>query len=160
MRGALGAGALAIEHLGSTSVPGLPAKPVIDVVLTVEDPAREAAYVPPLEAAGFVFRLREPDWYGHRLLVAGPGNGIPAANIHVFAPGCPETSRMLAFRQWLRTHEADRSAYARIKRDSAGQTNERGGGAGLVMDYNRAKEPFIRELYARILQGSPAGREG
>jgi GrpB-like predicted nucleotidyltransferase (UPF0157 family)/GNAT superfamily N-acetyltransferase len=159
LRDALGSRALALEHLGSTSVPGLWAKPVIDVVLTVEDPDLEDHYVPLLEAAGFVFRLRERSWYGHRLLVSGPGSGLPAANIHVFAPGCPETARMLAFRQWLRTHPADLDAYARIKRASAERINERGGGAGLVMDYNRAKEPFIHGLYARILQGHPGPGE-
>lgn len=155
VRHALGHRALAIEHLGSTSVPGLPAKPVIDVVLTVEDPDLEGRYVPMLEAAGFIFRLREPGWYRHRLLVAGPGSGLPAANVHVLAPGCPETARMAAFRDWLRTHEADRVAYARIKSEQAAATNDRGGGAGLVMDYNRAKEPFILALYARIYQDLP-----
>ncbi|GAA1869913.1 hypothetical protein GCM10009715_16170 [Paeniglutamicibacter psychrophenolicus] len=160
LRDALGSRALAIEHLGSTSVPGLWAKPVIDVVLTVEAPGVEEHYVPRLEAAGFVFRLRERNWYGHRLLVSGSGSGLPAANIHVFAPGCPETARMVAFRQWLRTHPADLDAYARIKRASAERINERGGGAGLVMDYNRTKEPFIRDLYARILQGRPGPEEG
>ncbi|WP_220093975.1 GNAT family N-acetyltransferase [Arthrobacter sp. AQ5-05] len=160
LRDALGSRALAIEHLGSTSVPGLWAKPVIDVVLTVEDPGVEEHYVPRLEAAGFVFRLRERNWYGHRLLVSGPGSGLSAANIHVFAPGCPETARMVAFRRWLCTHPADLDAYARIKRASAERINDRGGGAGLVMDYNRAKEPFIRDLYARILQGNPGPEEG
>src|SRR5215468_9367454 len=51
---ALGAGALQLEHAGSTSVPGLAAKPVIDILLVVGDPADEAAYVPPLESAGYV----------------------------------------------------------------------------------------------------------
>lgn len=152
LRGALGAGALALEHLGSTSVPGLSAKDVIDVVLTLEDPGAEQDYVPQLEAAGFEFRLREHQWYGHRLFVAAPGSGLPVANIHVFAPGCPETSRMMRFREWLRSHRADRDAYARIKRASAARINERGNGAGRVMDYNRAKESFITELYARILR--------
>lgn len=155
IHGALGAGVLALEHLGSTSVPGLPAKPVIDVVLTLEDPDQEERYVPLLEAAGFIFRLREPGWYRHRLLVAGPG--LPAANVHVLAPGSPETARMKAFRDWLRTHEDDRLAYARIKRDMAAATNERGGGAGLVMDYNKAKEPFIRALNAKIHRDTSEG---
>jgi GrpB-like predicted nucleotidyltransferase (UPF0157 family)/GNAT superfamily N-acetyltransferase len=147
---ALGPGALAIEHLGSTSVPGLPAKPVIDVVLSVADPESEADYVDALIAAGFIFRLRESGWYGHRLFVAGPGE--QAANIHIFAIGSPETSRMRLFRDWLTTHETDREAYARIKLASAALINESGGGMGLVMDYNRDKEPFIRELYQRILR--------
>jgi GrpB-like predicted nucleotidyltransferase (UPF0157 family) len=160
IRGALGDRALAIEHLGSTSVPGLPAKPIIDVVLTLQDPDRESQYVPALEEAGFLFRLREPGWYRHRLLIAGTDSGLPTANVHVFAAGCPETARMVAFRGWLRAHEADRIAYARIKRQTAAETNERGQGTGLVMDYNRAKEPFIRVLYAKIYQGTDENRAG
>ncbi len=148
---ALGTSALAIEHLGSTSVHGLDAKPVIDVVLTLQDPDSEVLYLPLLQAAGFVLRLREPGWYRHRLLVPSAGSGLPAANIHVFAPGSPETSRMIAFRDWLRTHHADRDAYGRIKRTAAAQINDAGGGAGLVTDYNAAKEPFIRGLYEQIL---------
>ncbi|MDO5745480.1 MAG: GrpB family protein, partial [Micrococcaceae bacterium] len=156
--GALGAGAWAIEHVGSTSVHGLDAKPLIDVVLTVPDPDNEALYVPLLEAAGLVLRLREPRWYRHRLLVPAADSGLPEANIHVFAPGSPETSRMLAFRDWLRTHEADRDAYARIKRAAAAQINDAGGGKGLVMDYNAAKEPFMLGLLERILRGPLAPR--
>ena len=67
---------------------------------------------------------------------------------------------MVAFRQWLRTHPEDLEAYARIKRASAARINARGGGAGLVMDYNQDKEPFIKDLYARILDGSPGPEEG
>ena len=147
---ALGPKAMAVEHLGSTSVPGLPAKPVVDVVLTVADPAAESDYVPDLEAAGFALRLREPRWYAHRLLVAVEGSGLPPVNLHVFAPGCPETSRMRSYRDWLRRHPDDREAYARIKRSAAHEVNERGGGSGLVMDYNAVKEPFIKDLYAKI----------
>lgn len=160
IRAALGPKALAVEHLGSTSVPGLPAKPVIDVVLTVADPAAESRYVPELERAGFALRLREPHWYAHRMLVPAEGSGLPAVNLHVFAPGCPETSRMRSFRDWLRRHPADRAAYSRIKNISAQEVNERGGGAGLVMDYNAAKEPFIRNLYTKIYAAWPEAEFG
>ena len=57
-----------VEQSGSTSVPGLAAKPIVDIVLVVADSADEAAYVPALEAAGYVLRIREPDWFEHRLL--------------------------------------------------------------------------------------------
>ena len=147
---ALGTRALAVEHLGSTSVQGLPAKPVIDVALTVPDPGAEGDYVPDLLAAGFALRLREPGWYGHRLLVAARDGGLPAVNLHVFAPGSPETSRMRSYRDWLRAHPEDRDEYARIKSAAAQEVNARGGGTALVMDYNAVKEPFIRGLYARI----------
>src|SRR3954451_16612105 len=67
IRGALGDKALRLEHVGSTSVPGLVAKPRIDILLVVTDPADEASYVPALEAAGYPLRVREPDWHEHRL---------------------------------------------------------------------------------------------
>src|SRR6185503_15234689 len=68
IRGAIGSRALEILHVGSTSVPGLPAKPVIDVDLVVADSADEPAYLPDLAAAGFVHTIREPWWHEHRLV--------------------------------------------------------------------------------------------
>src|SRR3954469_7161405 len=68
IRAALGDRALEMHHVGSTSVPGLPAKPVIDVDLVVADPADEPAYIPDLAAAGFVHTIREPWWHEHRLV--------------------------------------------------------------------------------------------
>jgi len=62
IKSALGAGALRIEHVGSTSVPDLPAKPIIDIVLVVADSSREIEYVPALEKAGYLLRIREPGW--------------------------------------------------------------------------------------------------
>jgi GrpB-like predicted nucleotidyltransferase (UPF0157 family) len=65
IRKALGASVVDLDHIGSTSVPGLPAKPVIDIDLTVADSSDEAAYVPDLEAAGFRFVLCESGWHEH-----------------------------------------------------------------------------------------------
>jgi GrpB protein len=74
-------------------VPGLAAKPRIDVVLAVGDSADEPGYVPALEAVGYVLRIREPDWLEHRLL-----NRLDVAvNLHVFSSGCVEIERLLAF---------------------------------------------------------------
>src|SRR5215469_1145589 len=100
IRAALGNTVIHLEHAGSTSVPGLAAKPVIDIVLVVPDSADEPGYVPAMEAAGYVLRAREPNWYEHRFF-KGPDMNI---NLHVFSPGCPEIARMLGFRDWLRTH--------------------------------------------------------
>jgi GrpB-like predicted nucleotidyltransferase (UPF0157 family) len=112
IRTALGDRVLRLEHVGSTSVPGLIAKPVIDILLVIADPADEAAYVPALEAAGYVLRIREPDWYQHRLLKRAD----PAVNLHVFGPGGQqEIDRMLRFRDRLRSDPADRERYARTK---------------------------------------------
>src|SRR5262245_1107809 len=79
IRSVLGSGELRIEHVGSTSVQGLPAKPIIDLLMVVADSAEEDAYAPALEAAGYVLRIREPDWYEHRLF-EGPDTNI---NLHV-----------------------------------------------------------------------------
>ncbi|MEV6965552.1 GrpB family protein [Hamadaea sp. NPDC051192] len=112
LRTALGPAALLVEHVGSTSVPGLAAKPRIDVDVIVADPADEPAYLPALEAAGYVLRVREPDWYEHRCL-----HGFePTANVHVFGPDCDEFRRHVIFRDWLRDHPADRERYAAEKR--------------------------------------------
>lgn len=112
VRSVLGATALRVEHVGSTSVPGLCAKPIVDLVLVVPDSADEPAYVAPLEAAGYTLRIREPDWFEHRLL-NGPDTDV---NLHVFGVGAAEIDRMLRFRDHLRTSEADREAYAEAKR--------------------------------------------
>ena len=116
IRAALGDRALAVEHVGSTSVPGLCAKPILDILLLTADADREADYVPALTAAGYALRIREPDWFQHRMLRGTD----PAVNLHVFSGGCPEAARMLAFRDWLRACPADRDRYADEKRRHAG----------------------------------------
>ncbi len=118
IRQVLGDRAVVLEHTGSTSVPGLAAKPIIDITMGVPDSADEAAYVPAMAAAGYVLRIREPDWFEHRLL-KGPDTNI---NLHVFSAGSPEITRMLAFRDHLRTDEADRKLYERTKRELAART--------------------------------------
>lgn len=139
IRSVLGPRALRIEHCGSTSVPGLAAKPVIDLVLAAADSAQEDAYAPPLEAAGYVLRIREPDWYQHRVF-KGPDTDI---NLHVFSRGCPEIDRMLLFRDWLRAHAADRDLYARTKQDLARKQWK------YVQNYADAKIQVIEEILAR-----------
>jgi GrpB-like predicted nucleotidyltransferase (UPF0157 family) len=111
IQAALGNRALRIEHAGSTAVPGLVAKPLIDIILVVGDSSNEGAYVPSLESAGYVLRIRESNWYEHRML-KGPGIDV---NLHVFSAGCAEVDRMLMFRDWLRANAADRDLYARAK---------------------------------------------
>jgi len=144
---ALGTRALRIEHVGSTSVPGLPAKPVIDLDLTVAAPAHEAGWLPQLQAAGFVLTVREPWWHEHRLV----RGAAPAANVHVFGPDSPETVKHTVFRDWLRSSAADRELYAAAKREAAEATTR---GRGLVMDYNQRKEGVIREIYGRAFRAA------
>lgn len=139
IRGALGAKALRIEHVGSTSIPGLAAKPVIDIDLVVEDSSDEAAYLPELEAAGYVLTIREPDWFEHRLL-KGPDTNV---NVHTFSEGCEEVERMLAFRDWLRTHDDDRDLYLAEKRELGARTWK------YVQNYADAKSAVIQEITRR-----------
>ena len=140
---ALGPSALRIEHVGSTSVPGLAAKPLIDIVLVVADTRDEDAYVPPLEAAGYVLRIREADWFEHRLF-KGPDTNV---NVHTFSDGCEEVERMIAFRDWLRTHDDDRDLYLAAKRELAAQEWK------YVQNYADAKSAVVREIVARAYGG-------
>jgi GrpB-like predicted nucleotidyltransferase (UPF0157 family) len=139
IRAALGNRALLLEHVGSTSVPGLAAKPLIDVLLAVADSSAEGDYAPLLEAAGYVLRVREPDWYGHRMF-KGPDTDV---NLHVFSDGCEEIDRMLRFRDWLRTHDDDRLLYERTKRELAQRSWKH------MQNYADAKTAVVREIMAR-----------
>jgi GrpB-like predicted nucleotidyltransferase (UPF0157 family) len=115
IRAALGEAALAIEHIGSTSVPGLAAKPIVDILLVVEDSSDEASYLPALQRAGYVLRVRERDFHEHRMFRTVAKD----VHVHVFSPGSPEIDRYLLLRERLRNNEEDRELYARTKRDLA-----------------------------------------
>ena len=130
---------VAIHHTGSTSVPGLAAKPIIDIALVVADSSDEPAYVPDLEAAGYRLVIREPEWHEHRVF-KGPDTNI---NLHTFSPGSPEIARMVGFRDWLRTHPDDRDLYERTKRDLAART------WAYVQNYADAKTAVVEAIAAR-----------
>ena len=133
---------------GSTAVPGLPAKPLIDIVLEVADSADEAAYVPAMESAGYVLRIREPDWFEHRVL-KGPDTDV---NVHVFTAGCEEVDRMLLFRDWLRENAADRELYAERKRELAGREWK------YMQQYADAKTAVVDEIMGRASGEEPNPR--
>ena len=139
IKAALGGRAIEVEHVGSTSVPGLMAKPIIDILLVVSDSADEPSYVPSLEAAGYVLRIREPDWHQHRLF-KGPDINI---NLHVFTQGSEEIRRTLLLRDWLRTNKADRELYARTKRDLASKKWR------YVQNYADAKSEVVKAILER-----------
>lgn len=143
IRGALGGRVVRIEHAGSTSVPGLAAKPIIDIVLEVPDSADEDDYVPALEAAGYRLRIREPEWFEHRLF-KGPDTNV---NLHVFTDGCEEVDVMLRFRDHLRANEDDRDRYERAKRDLAARPWKH------VQQYADSKTEVVREILARAEAG-------
>ena len=139
IRAALADRALLIEHVGSTSVPGLAAKPHIDVLLAVADSSDEASYVPALEEAGYVLHIREPGWHEHRAFT-----GLETdLNLHVFSEGCVEIERMLRFRDHLRRNKTDRLLYERTKRELAQRTWKYG------QHYADAKTTIVEEILAR-----------
>jgi GrpB-like predicted nucleotidyltransferase (UPF0157 family) len=156
LRAALGLRALRIEHVGSTAVPGLPAKPVIDLDLMVADPASEQGWLPQVQDAGFLLTIREPWWHEHRMLRGSqrgdarraPDDAAIAANVHVFGPDSPELIKHIVFRDWLRADATDRELYAAAKRGAADGTVQR------VMDYNARKEAVIHDIYQRAFRAA------
>jgi GrpB-like predicted nucleotidyltransferase (UPF0157 family) len=139
IRSVLGERVLELEHTGSTSVPGLAAKPCIDMTLVIPDSSDESSYVPDLGAAGYRLVIREPDWYEHRVF-KGPDTNV---NLHVFSPGSPELGRMVGFRDRLRTHEEDRDLYGRTKRELAAREWK------FVQNYADAKTAVVESIIAR-----------
>ena len=148
IRAALGERVRLLEHVGSTSVPGLPAKPIIDILLAVPDSADEPAYVPPMEAAGYAVRIREPDWHEHRVF-KGPDTDV---NLHTFTEGSSEIVRMLAFRDWLRTHDDERDLYLATKRELAARHWV------YIQDYADAKGEVVEAIIARALANDERAR--
>ncbi len=142
IRDALGDRGLQIEHVGSTAVQGLAAKPIIDIVLVVVDSSDESSYLPHLEAVGYVLRIREPDWYEHRVFQESERD----VNLHVFSAECPEVDRMALLRDWLRANEIDRELYERAKRHLARQHWK------FVQNYADAKTEVVEAILERARQ--------
>jgi GrpB-like predicted nucleotidyltransferase (UPF0157 family) len=109
IRNALAASDIEIEHIGSTSVPGLAAKPIVDIVVAVEDITAETDYLDPLIAAGYELRVREP---GHRL-VRTPARDV---HVHLYERGAPAIGEYLLLRDRLRSDADDRALYESTKR--------------------------------------------
>jgi GrpB-like predicted nucleotidyltransferase (UPF0157 family) len=141
---ALGDRALRLEHVGSTSIPMLLAKPIIDMLLVVADSSIEAEYVPAMERAGYLLRIREPDWYEHRLF-KGPAASI---NLHVFSAGCAEIDRMITFREHLRADVADRELYERTKLELAARRWD------YIQEYADAKTEVVEAIIARAARAN------
>jgi GrpB-like predicted nucleotidyltransferase (UPF0157 family)/N-acetylglutamate synthase-like GNAT family acetyltransferase len=136
---ALGDTALLIEHIGSTSVPGLAAKPIVDVLVAVSDVSDESSYGPALEGADYELRVREPE---HRMYRT-PERDV---HVHVWNKTDPEVDRHLVFRDRLRASPDDRGEYERLKRSLA-QREWRD-----VNHYADAKGPLIKAILARAMQ--------
>jgi GrpB-like predicted nucleotidyltransferase (UPF0157 family) len=142
---ALSNAALTIEHIGSTSVAGLAAKPIVDILVVVQDSANESSYLPQLEAAGYVLRVREPEWHEHRMFRT-PERDV---HVHVYSIGCPEIQRNLIFRDRLRQNVNDRRRYEQTKRELATQD------WADMNDYAQAKTEVIESIISSA-RSSPA----
>ncbi|MFR9806494.1 GrpB family protein [Pseudonocardia sp. RS010] len=127
-----------LEHIGSTAVPGLAAKPIVDIVLGLDDPDDEPAYLPDLQALGYDLRVREPH---HRCLRAGEPD--EPVNLHCYPPEHPEVRKYLLFRDRLRTDGDDRARYEATKRGLAGRQWPD------VNYYAEAKQPVIDQILRR-----------
>ena len=142
IRAALGETALVLEHVGSTSIPGISAKPIIDILLAVRSSADEDSYVPALTAQGYRLHLREPAWEEHRVM---KGEN-PNVNLHVFTVGSIEITRMLAFRDRCRTNRDERDLYERTKTELAARVWRH------VQHYANAKSDVVEAIIARALR--------
>lgn len=136
---ALGDRVLRLDHIGSTSVPRLAAKPIIDIDLSVADPDDTAAYVPDLERAGYVLRVREPE---HTMLRT-PERDV---HLHVCALGSDWERRHFLFRDWLCEHPEDAARYEAVKRTLAGEWED-------TNDYAAAKTDIIADIMKRASAG-------
>ena len=133
-----------IEHVGSTSVPNLCAKPILDILLGVQNSADESSYIPALESLGYTLKIREPDWYEHRML-----KGFnPEVNLHVFSLGCEELQKMIQFWDWLIHNKDDRERYANVKRMLAKKTWK------YLQNYADAKSTIVGEIFEHIKEQS------
>jgi len=142
---ALGDRALRIEHIGSTSVPGLAAKPVVDILLVVADSADEDSYARQLESAGYQLRIREPEFLEHRLFKPSAGD----VNLHVLTAGSPEIERLILFRDRLRVNTVDRCRYEAAKRQLATRAWDD------TDAYATAKTQVVEEIIAAARAAQP-----
>ena len=136
-----------LQHVGSTAVPGLAAKPVVDILVVVDDPADEASYVPALVAAGYELRIREPAWHEHRMLRT-PAKDV---HLHVLPAGCPEIERYLLLRDRLRSDASERELYAATKRRLAAQEWP------TVQHYAEAKSEVVEAILNRAREARAGG---
>lgn len=149
----LGSTIWGMEHVGSTSVPGLAAKPIIDIALVVADPDNEADYRPHLLSIDFELVIRGPAEHQHRMFkrmdsVTGAPRA-PMCNLHVYGPRSPEVARMRLFRDWLRSNPDDRDRYQEAKLHCVAEANASG---ETVMEYNARKQNVIRDIYRNIFR--------
>ena len=141
--------ALMIEHIGSTSVSGLMAKPIIDILLVVEDAGKEEDYMDDLCRHGYILRVREPDFENHHMF-KGPDTDI---HLHVFSKGSKEIEKYLLFRNYLRLHDDARELYENTKKELAKKTWK------YVQNYADAKSQVVQKILSDAIQENKTNQE-
>lgn len=139
IKDAIGEVALRIEHIGSTSVERLAAKPIIDILVVIADPSKEELYLQSLLNAGYELRVREPDYDNHRMFRTTERD----VHIHIYPPSSEEVERYLIFRDFLRTNPEARDEYAALKQKLS-ESNWKD-----MNEYSAAKTSFIDEIITR-----------
>jgi GrpB-like predicted nucleotidyltransferase (UPF0157 family) len=139
---ALGANAVAIHHIGSTSIPGIHAKPVLDLLVEVTDVAELDARSSAMESLGYQV-MGEYGIPGRRYFRKDDRNGTRTHQVHAFRAGSGEVRRHLAFRDYMIAHPADARAYGELKRKLA---DEHPRDMNAYMD---GKDGFIKEMERR-----------
>ena len=141
--------ALMIEHIGSTSVPGLTAKPIIDILLVVEDAGKEELYVNDLCEHGYILRIKEPDFENHHMF-KGSDTDI---NLHVFSKDSKEIEKYLLFRNYLRLHDDARELYENTKKELVKKTWK------YVQNYADAKSEVVQKILSDAIQENKTNQE-
>jgi GrpB-like predicted nucleotidyltransferase (UPF0157 family) len=155
---ALGAVAVRVEHVGSTAVPGLAAKPIVDIQMSVLDVGRRERFVGGLEQIGYLF-VSDPESLDYHFFAKPPGRPR-SHHLHVCQLGSEHESRHLAVRDYLRTHHREAASYEALKRELVERHPED------RLAYIKGKKPYVDDLeeralaWARTIGASPAGRSG
>ena len=144
---ALGETALGVEHVGSTSVPGLAAKPIVDILVMVRAPEDETTYLPQLTAAGYELRVREPEFCEHRMFRT-PARDV---HVHIFAPRTEPVVAYRLLREWLKRSPEDRELYASTKRALAARDWED------MNRYAEAKTEVVQTILTRAREAHARG---
>lgn len=119
MRAIFGETILAIHHIGSTAIPGIKAKPVIDIMIAVKDIAAVEAYHPAMVAAGYT--PRGEAGVPNRRFFRKDTNGLRSHHVHIYPQGDPNLARQLNFRDYLRAHPAEAQTYSQLKEKLAAE---------------------------------------
>ncbi|HTZ76407.1 MAG TPA: GrpB family protein [Stellaceae bacterium] len=148
---ALGPMVLVIEHVGSTAVPGLAAKPIIDLLVGVESlAAARSRAIEPLVALGYAYLPEYASWLPDELFFR---KGVPwTHHVHIMEPSGPRWRNRLLFRDYLRAHPEAAQAYATLKRNLAAVLKDD------IAAYRGAKDDFVAEVMARAREDSGLDR--